>query len=191
MADSKELAATKAEDKQTEAANDAEAARHAKAVKATTVDKAKVKAAVEVVLSDGINQHKYVYQMVGSVHQAIDDPDAFLKPSGDGREEVVAATEDKAKAAAEEPKAKPEKKAKETKAERTARLKAEKEAKKKPKKGDAAGDPTKLAPGEAWDATAGATAEAKKQGVDMAGVEGTGAGGTVTKADVTAAAENK
>lgn len=50
----------------------------------------------------------------------------------------------------------------------------------------AATDPSKLAPGEAWDATDAATAEAKKLHVDMADVQGTGAGGTVTKADVTA-----
>jgi hypothetical protein len=47
-------------------------------------------------------------------------------------------------------------------------------------------DPTKLGPGESWDATAGATKEAEKQGIDMAQVEGSGSGGTVTKDDVTA-----
>ena len=47
-------------------------------------------------------------------------------------------------------------------------------------------DPTRLAPGEAWDATEAATAHAKALGVDMGQVEGTGAGGTVTKADVAA-----
>lgn len=47
-------------------------------------------------------------------------------------------------------------------------------------------DPAKLGPGEEWDATAGATKEAEKQGIDMAQVKGSGAGGTVTKDDVTA-----
>lgn len=47
-------------------------------------------------------------------------------------------------------------------------------------------DPTKLGPGESWDATASATKEADKQGINMAQVKGTGAGGTVTKDDVTA-----
>lgn len=45
-------------------------------------------------------------------------------------------------------------------------------------------DPAKLAPGEKWDATDAASKEAKKSGVDMAEVEGTGQGGTVTKTDV-------
>jgi pyruvate/2-oxoglutarate dehydrogenase complex dihydrolipoamide acyltransferase (E2) component len=49
-------------------------------------------------------------------------------------------------------------------------------------------DPTKLAPGEEWDATKGALEHAEKTGVDIAVVEGTGKGGTVTKADVVAAA---
>jgi pyruvate/2-oxoglutarate dehydrogenase complex dihydrolipoamide acyltransferase (E2) component len=47
-------------------------------------------------------------------------------------------------------------------------------------------DPTKLAPGEEWDATQGALAQAEATGVDIATVQGTGKGGTVTKADVTA-----
>lgn len=54
-----------------------------------------------------------------------------------------------------------------------------------------AGDPTKLAPGEAWDATPSATKHAEATGVDIGQVEGTGTGGTVTKADVTAAAAEK
>lgn len=47
-------------------------------------------------------------------------------------------------------------------------------------------DPTKLAPGEQWDATKGATKAAKDAGVDMAPIQGTGEGGTVTEADVDA-----
>src|SRR6476646_8514948 len=53
---------------------------------------------------------------------------------------------------------------------------------------DPSADPTKLAPGEQWDATKGALAHAEATGVDIAAVEGTGKGGTVTKADVAAAA---
>jgi hypothetical protein len=52
-------------------------------------------------------------------------------------------------------------------------------------------DPTKLGPGEEWDATKDATKEAAKQGVDMGAVEGTGTGGTVTKDDVTAHVADK
>ena len=49
-------------------------------------------------------------------------------------------------------------------------------------------DPTKLGPGEEWDATKGALAEAEATGTDIGPIEGTGPGGTVTKADVTKAA---
>lgn len=52
-------------------------------------------------------------------------------------------------------------------------------------------NPSTLGPGEEWDATADATKEAKKQSVDMAQVEGTGTGGTVTKDDVTAHIEKQ
>jgi pyruvate/2-oxoglutarate dehydrogenase complex dihydrolipoamide acyltransferase (E2) component len=47
-------------------------------------------------------------------------------------------------------------------------------------------NPSTLAPGEEWDATAGATKAAAAAGVDMAPIEGTGDGGTVTEADVAA-----
>lgn len=54
---------------------------------------------------------------------------------------------------------------------------------------EGAGDPTTLAEGEEWDATAGALAHAEATGVDIAAVEGTGKGGTVTKSDVAKAAD--
>jgi pyruvate/2-oxoglutarate dehydrogenase complex dihydrolipoamide acyltransferase (E2) component len=45
-------------------------------------------------------------------------------------------------------------------------------------------DPKVLAAGEEWDATKPALAHAEKLGVDIAEVQGTGPGGTVTKGDV-------
>jgi pyruvate/2-oxoglutarate dehydrogenase complex dihydrolipoamide acyltransferase (E2) component len=47
-------------------------------------------------------------------------------------------------------------------------------------------DPKVLAPGEEWDATKPALAHAEATGVDIAEVESTGPGGTVTKGAVAA-----
>jgi pyruvate/2-oxoglutarate dehydrogenase complex dihydrolipoamide acyltransferase (E2) component len=70
--------------------------------------------------------------------------------------------------------------------EGTAEKVAEQAAEAKPSraKGGKPAAADKLGPGESWDATDAATKEAKKRHVDMAEVEGTGAGGTVTKTDV-------
>jgi pyruvate/2-oxoglutarate dehydrogenase complex dihydrolipoamide acyltransferase (E2) component len=61
----------------------------------------------------------------------------------------------------------------------------EKAAEAKPSRGkDKKPAANKLGPGEEWDATDAASKEAKKRKIDMAEVEGTGQGGTVTKTDV-------
>jgi hypothetical protein len=135
----KSVAEVKADDKQLEKDNAAEAARHDKAVKATTVDKAKIKAAVQAVLEDGANQHAYPHMLVNKVNKAIDDPDAYMaqKPS-DGRDGGPSGPTEALVGEAGPETVEVPKKKKETKADKVARLADARAAKAKKKKDDAA-----------------------------------------------------